>query len=294
LFILAISIKPWRFSSAHSHIKNSYINIMTLKKTSEPRIVYNCYSNVSKEGGQFIPDHVLGYVFSGISELYVNGKNYVFHEGDFRFLRKNQLAKFAKRPPKGGEFKTISVIMDKDTLRSVAEELSLQSTGPYTGESAVLLKPGNLLTNYLGSLSPYIDNAGNTNEMLTKLKVKEAIMILLQTNPELKDVLFDFSEPGKIDLERYMNEHYKFNVDINRFSYLTGRSLATFKRDFEKIFHTSPNRWLQQKRLNDAYYLIKEKGWRASDVYMEVGFKDFSHFSFAFKKAYGVAPSKIG
>jgi AraC-like DNA-binding protein len=118
-------------------------------------------------------------------------------------------------------------------------------------------------------------------------------MILLQTNPELKDVLFDFSEPGKIDLERYMNEHYKFNVDIKRFAYLTGRSLATFKRDFVKIFNIPPNRWLQQKRLNDAWYLIKEKGWRTSDVYMEVGFKDFSHFSFAFKKAYGIAPSKI-
>jgi len=266
---------------------------MAAKKISDPRIVYSCYSNVRKEGEQFIPDHVLGYIYSGTSELYMNGKNYVFNEGSFRFLRKNQLAKFAKRPPKGGEFKTISVIMDEETLRSVAQELNLQSTKPYTGEPAVALKPANLLTNYLGSLSPYMDNAGTPSEMLTRLKVKEAILILLQTNPELKDVLFDFSEPGKIDLERYMNEHYKFNVDINRFAYLTGRSLATFKRDFEKVFHTSPNRWLQQKRLVDAYYLIKEKGWRISDVYMEVGFKDFSHFSFAFKKAYGVAPSKI-
>jgi AraC-like DNA-binding protein len=129
--------------------------------------------------------------------------------------------------------------------------------------------------------------------MLTDIKVREAIMILLQTNPSIKNILFDFSEPGKIDLEAYMNEHYKFNVDLNRFAYLTGRSLATFKRDFEKIFNTSPNRWLQKKRLNDAYYLIKEKGWKSSDVYLEVGFKDLSHFSFAFKKTFGIAPSSL-
>ena len=261
-------------------------------KTS-PRIVYSCYSSISKEGEQFIPDHIFGYIMSGTSDIYVNGKDYVFKEGDFRFLRKNQLAKFAKHPPKGGEFKTITIAMDKDTLRSVSEELNIQMTQPYTGESALLLKPNKLFKTYIQSLEPYMDGSGEVSKTLTMLKVKEAIMILLETNPELKNILFDFSEPGKVDLEAYMNEHYKFNVDINRFAYLTGRSLATFKRDFEKVFNTSPNRWLQQKRLNDAYFLLKEKGWKTLDVYMEVGFKDLSHFPFAFKKAYGVVPSAV-
>jgi AraC-type DNA-binding domain-containing proteins len=119
-------------------------------------------------------------------------------------------------------------------------------------------------------------------------------MILLETNPLLKDVLFDFAEPGKIDLEAYMTKHYRYNVNMDRFAYLTGRSLATFKRDFAKVFHTSPNRWLQQKRLEDAHYLISKKGYRISDAYIEAGFKDFSHFSYAFKKTYGISPSKLG
>ncbi|WP_205944183.1 AraC family transcriptional regulator [Pedobacter sp. HDW13] len=158
----------------------------------------------------------------------------------------------------------------------------------------MLLEPNNLLKHYIDSLVPYLDGSNEFNKGLTNLKVKEAVMVLLETNPGLKNVLFDFSEPGKLDLEAYMNEHYKFNVDIKRFAYLTGRSLAAFKRDFQKIFNTAPNRWLQQKRLADAHYLIREKGWKSSDVYLEVGFKDLSHFSFVFKKAYGVAPSRIG
>jgi len=45
--------------------------------------------------------------------------------------------------------------------------------------------------------------------------------------------------------------------------------------------------------LQEAYYLIKEKGKAPSAIYLDLGFEDLSHFSFAFKKAYGVAPTKI-
>lgn len=115
----------------------------------------------------------------------------------------------------------------------------------------------------------------------------------MQANPELKEILFDFSEPGKIDLEAFMKRNFQFNVELKRFAYLMGRRLATFKRDFEKKFHRLPSRWLQQHRLQEAYFRIKGKGAAPSDVYLDLGFEDLSHFSFAFKKKYGVAPSKI-
>jgi len=63
-----------------------------------------------------------------------------------------------------------------------------------------LLKPNDLLHNYIKSLTPYFDHAGQKNKALTTMKVKEAIMILLETEPALKNILFDFNEPGKADL----------------------------------------------------------------------------------------------
>jgi AraC-like DNA-binding protein len=258
-----------------------------------PHILYSCYTHKSSEGEQFIPEHIFGLILSGSSDSFVGNKSYHFKEGDFRFFKRNQLTRYTKYPAPGGEYKSISVSIDQDTLRGLSDEYNVHADKPYTGEGALLLKSNNLFHSYIDSLKPYLNNPAGLSKMLTALKVKEAVMILLETNPALKNILFDFTEPGKIDLEAYMNEHYKYNVDLNKFAYLTGRSLATFKRDFEKIYNTTPNRWLQQKRLNDAYYLIKEKGWKSSDVYLEVGFKDFSHFSFAFKKAYGIAPSKV-
>lgn len=258
-----------------------------------PNILYSCYFQKSREGEQFVPEHVFGYIVSGSLEVFIGGKTYVFKEGDFRFFRKNQLARFVKIPPPDGEFKSVSVFMDPETLKAMSTDNNLYMDKPYEGENTLLLPPSDLLKNYVDSLKPYLNDSGEFSKEMTALKVREAVIVLLKTKPELKNLLFDFVEPGKIDLEAYMNEHYKFNVDLSRFAYLTGRSLATFKRDFQKIFDTSPNRWLQQKRLDDAYYLIREKGFKSSDVYLEVGFRDFSHFSFAFKKAFGITPSKV-
>jgi len=263
------------------------------EEKSLPHILYSCYAQKSSEGEQFIPEHVLGYCISGSSEMYLGGKSYLFKAGEYRFFKKNQLSRYTKYPPPGGEYRSISIKMDQNTLHSISKELHLPIDHPYTGEGALLLKPNHLFKNYFDSLTPYLNATHDINKALTNLKVKEAIMILLETNLVLKEILFDFSEPGKIDLEAYMNKHYMFNVPTAQFAQLTGRSLASFKRDFEKVFQTSPGQWLQQKRLSEAHYLISQKGRKPSEVYLDVGFENLSHFSYSFKKAYGVAPSMI-
>ncbi|RVT97332.1 AraC family transcriptional regulator [Mucilaginibacter limnophilus] len=265
----------------------------TERSDDEPRILQSCYVNISRSGEHFVPNHTLSYVVCGRNDIYLNGKTHSFGEGEFRFTAKNQLAKFTKYPSNTGAFKSISVVIDQHTLRSISEEYHLHRHKAYTGETLLSLKPVPLLQNFITSLGPYLNGSGELNEMITRLKVKEAAMILLETNPNLNDLLFDFDPPGKIDLKAYMTRHYKFNVGLDRFAYLTGRSLATFKRDFEQAFHTSPNKWLQEQRLKEAYFLLKEQRRKVTDVYLDAGFKDLSHFSFAFKKAYGVTPSKV-
>lgn len=72
----------------------------------------------------------------------------------------------------------------------------------------------------------------------------------------------------------------------------TGRSLATFKRDFKKISDLSPQKWLIKKRLEKAYEIIKNSKSTVTDVCYEVDFKNRSHFTTAFKKYYGYPPTR--
>jgi AraC-like DNA-binding protein len=71
-------------------------------------------------------------------------------------------------------------------------------------------------------------------------------------------------------------KNFMFNIPIARFAYLTGRSLATFKQDFQKIFYTSPQKWLTVKRLELAHYLIAERQQRPSQAYIDASFESFS------------------
>jgi AraC-like DNA-binding protein len=260
---------------------------------NRPKILYSCYFTTSRVGEQFVPEHILSYQLAGSLITNDGDKVNTLGEGSLWLSKRNRLVKFSKEIPAQGHFKSLSVTLDQETLRSFSLEYGYQAAKHSAGNAIVALQPNQFYKSYLESLQPYEQLAEPGNEALLTLKVREAIMLLLKYNPELQDVLFDFAEPGKLDLEAFMNRNFHFNVQLRRFAYLTGRSLATFKRDFEKIFNLSPSRWLQQRRLQEAHYLIKEKGKAPSEAYLEVGFEDLSHFSFAFKKMYGVAPSRI-
>lgn len=266
---------------------------MKSKREDFGNIVLSCYTQLSRQGEHFVSDHVLSYQISGDLILNDGFHNYSAKDGSIRFLRRNQLLKFTKQPPPDGEFKSLSIYLNQEILKDFSIEYNLISEKKEYNKPLCLINDSLQLQNYMNSLLFYYDSGKLSDARLADLKIKEALIVLLEEEPELKNVLFDFNEPGKIDIEAFMNKNFHFNVNLDRFAYITGRSLATFKRDFEKIFGITPGKWLIQKRLQEAHYLILEKGKMASEIYLDLGFEDLSHFSFAFKKHYGLSPSKI-
>jgi len=257
-------------------------------------IQFSCYFSKSRVGENFVSDHAISFVVSGDTTLFDGTTQETFSDGEMFFCRRNQLLKFAKNPAEGGEFRSVSMLFTQELLREFAIKYGYTSAKKMDIPSYIRLDGKSVLANYMNSLREYETLFNQqTDSPLYKIKQEEAILLLLKAYPELADVLFDFSDPGKIDLEAFMQQNYHFNVDINRFAYLTGRSLSGFKRDFEKIFNISPGRWLLQRRLKEAYVLLKEHKRAVSDVYLDLGFEDLSHFSFAFKKKYGMAPSQV-
>lgn len=256
-------------------------------------MLYSCAGFIQRDNEQFVAEHALGYIISGETHILTPNGIIVFKEGTIGLVKRNQLIKSVKVPPPGGEFKAINIFFSQDILRGYSVEKELPAMGSYSGESYHIFETNPFIKGFFDSLLPYFNAPEHLSDALTHIKTTEAIELVLHTAPQLAALLFDFSAPYKIDLEAFMNQNFRYNVPVNSFAQLTGRSLAGFKRDFAKVFNAPPGQWLQQKRLAEAYYLIKEKRVKPSVAYLDVGFENLSHFSFAFKKAFGISPSLL-
>lgn len=250
----------------------------------------SCYTKNNKSGEQFIKATGICILLSGELEAYDGVTKYRYEKGDIVLFKKNTLIRFIKYASVTHPFEAISIVLEDDILKEFATKNNINSFR-IAKESLYKLSNPKLLQDYFYTLESWFDYP--ISEELSTLKKEEVIHLILLNNSAYQNVLFQFDSPGKINLEAFMNQNFRFNVPLTQFAFLTGRSLATFKRDFEKAFQTSPSKWLLKKRLEEAYFLLETKQMRASEVYLEVGFETLSHFSYAFKKLFGKPPTAL-
>ena len=240
---------------------------------------------------QFIPDHVFVYIVRGRMHCYDGNQSQILRPGDYYLFRKNHLVKYYGESERN-ELEFIRICLEETFLKQFQEKHKPVVT---TFKSAAAFWPLNkmdLMPDFISSLKPYY-HQHDINEAFADVKQEELLLILLQSQPELAGVLFTYGNPAKIDLAAFMNHNYKFNVSLERFAYLTGRSLSAFKRDFKQVFQDTPNHWLVNRRLQESHFLIDQRNKKPSEIYLDLGFEDLSHFSHAFRKRFGLTPTEL-
>jgi AraC family transcriptional regulator, exoenzyme S synthesis regulatory protein ExsA len=240
---------------------------------------------------QFVPEHTFCYVIKGIMRLYDGNKTYALHGGETCLVRKNHLVRYMKEKV-DNEIEKVFISLDEAFLKQFQERHPYPGTKYKSNEAILVLPQNDLLSNFIQSLKLYY-KSGSIDTTFADVKREELLLILLRQQPLLAGVFFDYGVPQKINLEEFMNLHYKFNVSMERFAYLSGRSLSAFKRDFKEIFNEAPNHWLVQRRLQEAHFLIERQQKKPSDIFIELGFETLAHFSFAFKKRFNLTPTDL-
>lgn len=65
------------------------------------------------------------------------------------------------------------------------------------------------------------------------------------------------------------------------------------QRSFKEQMGMTPLKYLHQIRMDQAKALLKNKDWSITDIALEVGYSNSSHFSIKFKESLGVTPTKF-
>lgn len=89
---------------------------------------------------------------------------------------------------------------------------------------------------------------------------------------------------------RYMADNCMQNISIDQLSYELNMSPANFCQYFKKVTKTTPKQYLTRLRLEKAKELLRVGN--VTEVAMDLGYSNISHFIGLFKKMYGITPKQ--
>ncbi|HWI92749.1 MAG TPA: AraC family transcriptional regulator [Flavisolibacter sp.] len=159
-------------------------------------------------------------------------------------------------------------------------------------DSVVPLETEPVLDAYFQSVFSYFGQEQKPPAALLELKFRELIMCILASgkNQLLAGYLRSLCRENKTCLEEIMERNFIYNMRLEEFAKLTGRSLASFKRDFQSVFKTTPGRWLIQRKLQYAKHLLQISDKNINELAFDTGFESPSHFIRAFRQHYQLTP----
>lgn len=150
-----------------------------------------------------------------------------------------------------------------------------------------------VIAKFIDSLEFYFQNPSLVNNDLLELKIKELILLLVQSKNvnSVLELVADLYSAKTAHLKEVIELHIFSNLKLEQLAKLCNLSLSSFKREFKKEFNDSPTNYLIGKKLKKAKELLSMTDLAISEVAYETGFEDPLYFTRLFKKRIGVAPS---
>ena len=195
----------------------------------------------------------------------------------------------------GLEFEALMLFIALKILKELALDLKLTPAPSSTSDPFLNIALDIHLELFKNQILHYFKNGLGDLGKISSLKQKELLQLLLKSASG-REVAAFFSSITFTDTEELQYTVQKYILEpltLSDLANLTNRSLASFKRDFQKVFHEAPRQWINKRKLEHARLLLKNSTLRIPEIADECGFSDVSYFIKRYKNAYGCTPGEI-
>ena len=256
-------------------------------------IIDQCIVTAGERGTFFLEQHLLYVVLGGSVKLTCGRQTWTVRKNEMILLQRAQSVSYEKQGSKEtGLFESQLFAINDELLKDFLTSQQVQIP-QMTEKLGTQVSPmSDRLVAYCWSLSPYFNDPSQVNPGLLCLKVMELLYNVMDCSKNIFRQMLQLRQPVKTDIHRVVEENYTSPISLDELAYLSGRSLSSFKREFQDIYGAPPARWIREKRLSKAHEMLRSSSLSVADVAYSLGFENPTHFSRIFKQQYGYAPSQ--
>lgn len=214
--------------------------------------------------------------------------------GDMLFMAKN-LYMVSDFVGAEGPLEAFLFFFDQATIDAFLRRRPASVSATVTDHRPYRIPASEPICRYMEALHVVYRDVESTAELLnTKLLELLLLIEALDDGPRLRAFLQGAKKAAaKRNIRHVMREHCLHKLTVRDFAALSGRSPGRFNRDFKRQFGVTPSRWLMEVRLEKARELLRETQLSVTEVALEIGYENSSHFIKAFKAKYGQTPKKL-
>ncbi len=245
----------------------------------------------------------IGYILSGTKYIYYNDCCVPIGEGEMFVLdagyhyEENCIGA-------NGRFEAVIFFLATDTLQqsifglnvnyglSFVSRHSCRQCNIYNFASA---KADASLRTFFVGIDLSLRNSGLLhNDVGQRIKVNELIYLILASEDGcIRRKVLRAADTFAGQFVNTIYENLFNDVSVETLAELTNRSLTSFKKEFRRIFNMPPHRWIIEQRLNRAKIMLVATGRTVSEIGVECGFSNISHFIKLFKCRYKTTPASF-
>ncbi|SMP33779.1 AraC family transcriptional regulator [Flavobacterium hercynium] len=256
-------------------------------------VIEQCIHSTEAKGIMYLEQHLLLIVLEGSVVLNYGKQEYKLGKNDMILLKKATAVKYHKfgNTENDNIYDSFMFSIKDDVLKSFLSTSEIKVSKP-EGEIKTGVYPMNeCLVAFVYSLKPYFFDHSVVHPGQLRLKIMELLYDVAECNRNMFLQILQLHEPVKTDIRNVVEQHYASPVSVAELAYLSGRSLSSFKRDFQNIYNVAPATWIREKRLEKAKDMLETTALSVSDICYSLGFENVSHFSRIYKEFHGQAPS---